>query len=86
MLSGLMAAGQGLNQPTFSSYDADSDGMITKSEYESGHQKRMKQKKEEGKMMKNQANSPAFEDIDTNGDGMISVEEFSVHQAKRRGQ
>jgi Ca2+-binding EF-hand superfamily protein len=86
LLSGLMAGGQGLNQPSFSFYDADADGMITKTEYEMGHQKRTDQMKGDGKMMKNQANAPAFEGIDTDSDGMISPEEFSVHQAEQRGQ
>lgn len=86
LLSGLMAGGQGLNQPSFSFYDVDGDGMITKIEYDMGHKKRIDQKKGEGKMMKNQANAPVFENIDTDTDGMISPEEFSVHQAKKRAQ
>lgn len=86
LLSGLMAAGQGFNQPSFSFYDVDADGMITKAEYEMGHQKRVEEKKKEGKMLRNQADAPAFEEIDTDGDGMISPEEFSTHQAQRRAQ
>lgn len=86
LLSALMAAGQGLNQPSFSFFDVDADGMITKIEYEMGHQKRMDQMKEEGRMLRNQENASAFEDIDTDGDGMISPDEFSVHQTKKRAQ
>lgn len=86
LLSSLMAAGQGRNQPAFSFFDADEDGMITKEEYEFTHQKRLDKKKEEGKMLRNQANAPAFESIDTDGDGLISPKEFSAHQAARRAQ
>lgn len=81
-----MAAGQGFNQPSFSFFDVDADGMITKIEYEMGHQKRIDQMTGEGKMLRNQADAPSFEDIDTDGDGMISPEEFSTHQAERRAQ
>lgn len=84
LASGLLAAGQGSNQPSFSFYDVDADGMISKMEYDAGHQKWMDQKTKEGKMLKNAPDAPTFEDIDTDGDGMINPEEFSAHQAEQR--
>lgn len=84
LVSGMMAAGQGRNQPTFAFFDTNGDGKITKTEFEDGRQKRMEQKKAEGKMMRNMNQSLTFEDIDTDSDGSISPNEFMAHQSDER--
>ncbi len=67
-------------QPTFEEYDLNSDGKITQSEFEEARAKRMKQKAEEGKMLRNAGKAPAFSDMDKNNDGALNKEEFQLHQ------
>ncbi len=86
MISVVMAAGQGRDMPSFSSFDADGDGKITEQELNDARAKRQAKKKSEGKMLRNSQSAPAFSDIDTNADGFISKEEFEAHQKKRRAQ
>jgi len=78
--------GQGMgmqNRPTFATYDINSDGKITSQEFTNGQAKRMKQKADEGKMLRNAGNAPTFASIDTNSDGTVTAVEFDAHQMKR---
>lgn len=84
MVSGLIAAGQGFNAPSFSYFDTNADGKITKAEHEEGRQKRHQKMADEGRMLRNAANAPSFEEMDANGDGFISKEEFTAHQKAMR--
>lgn len=84
LVSGVMAAGQGFNAPSFSYFDTDGDGKITKSELEDGRQKRHNEMAKEGRMLRNAANAPSFSEIDANGDGFITEEEFKAHQKAMR--
>ena len=84
LVSGLMAAGQGFNAPSFSYFDTNSDGKISKSEHEEGRQKRHQKMADEGRMLRNVANAPSFEEMDANGDGFISKDEFAAHQKAMR--
>lgn len=86
LVGGLMAAGQGFNAPSFSYFDTNSDGKISKTEHEEGRQKRHQKMANEGRMLKNAANAPTFEQMDTNGDGFISKTEFTAHQKAMRAK
>jgi Ca2+-binding EF-hand superfamily protein len=81
LLSAAMAAGQGQNQPSFSWFDANADGTITKAEFDEGHQKRIEQRKAEGKKMEYMGGTMTFDDLDSDGDGMVTQEEFTEHQS-----
>ena len=85
MFSGLVAAGQGFNAPSFSYFDTNSDGKITKAELEDGRTKRHAEMAKEGRMLRNAENAPSFSEIDANGDGFITEEEFIAHQNAVRG-
>lgn len=85
LLSTALFAGMGRNMPSFSEFDTNGDGKVTQQEFESTQQKRMSQKAEMGKMMRNAGNAPAFKDIDTDNNGMIDAQEFKMHQMMKRG-
>lgn len=78
--SSLLVAKMGYNMPSFNDFDANKDGKITKSEFETFQQNRMMQKAKEGKMMRNAGNAPTFSDIDANSDGVVDMSEFKMHQ------
>jgi len=77
--SALIAAG-GPNMPTYESYDADRDGRVTQNEFENARAKRMQERSEENRMMRNAENAPAFKDLDKNGNGYMERHEFEIHQ------
>lgn len=79
----LLAAGMGYYMPTFSEFDLNGDGHITKAELQKAREDRMIQKANEGKMLRNAGNAPAFEQMDKNGDGVIDANEFKTHQQER---
>ncbi len=72
-----------MNQPQFTDYDLNNDGAISENEFQEARAKRMNQRTEEGKMLRNAGNAPSFADIDTNKDGTLSQEEFQSHQAQQ---
>ena len=76
--------GKGIqNRPTFATYDLNNDGKITEKEFYDGQAKRMTQKADEGKMMRNAGKAPTFESIDANSDGAVTAAEFDTHQMNR---
>lgn len=85
VLSSVLMAKMENMVPSFSDFDADRDGKVTQEEFENTQQKRMAEKAEAGRMLKNAANAPTFKDIDTNNDGSFDPIEFSEHQIKQRG-
>lgn len=85
LVSGVLLAGQENMVPSFSDFDTNRDGKVTQEEFESTQQKRMAEKAEAGRMLRNAGNAPAFQEIDTNGDGSFDSIEFSAHQVKQRG-
>jgi Ca2+-binding EF-hand superfamily protein len=68
------------NQPTFAEYDLNNDGAITQKELEEARTKRMNQKAQEGKMLRNAGKAPSFGSMDKNNDGILNQEEFRLHQ------
>jgi Ca2+-binding EF-hand superfamily protein len=68
------------NMPTFEEFDLNNDGKITQNELEEARTKRMTQKANEGKMLRNAGNAPAFSEMDKNNDGSLNKEEFQLHQ------
>lgn len=84
VVGSVLVAGMGNMVPSFSDFDSDKDGKVTQTEFENTQQKRMTEKAEAGKMMRNAQNAPTFEDIDTNADGSFDATEFSAHQVKQR--
>ena len=67
--------------PAFSDFDLDGDGVMTETEFNEGHAKRMSEMASEGRQMNHVGDAPGFSGIDSNGDGGISEQEFSDHQA-----
>ncbi|WP_462321654.1 EF-hand domain-containing protein [Halochromatium sp.] len=74
----------GGQMPTFSSFDADGDGLISKDELEKGRAERIKERSQQGYQMRNLANAPSFEAIDQDGDGQIDEQEFQSAQMQHR--
>ena len=72
--------------PSFSDFDTNRDGKMTKAEFEKAQENRMKKQSDSGKMMKNIDNRPSFESMDTNKDSFVDTLEFSEHQVKHRAK
>ena len=72
--------------PSFSDFDTNRDGKMTKAEFEKAQQERMKKQSDSGKMMKNVDNKPSFESMDINKDSVVDTLEFSEHQVKHRAK
>lgn len=68
---------------SFGAYDTNGDGIVNKGEFNSLKERRMNQKEEQGRLMRNAYMSPVFEDVDTNKDGKISKDELRIHQQTR---
>ena len=83
---GFLFAGSENMVPSFSDFDANRDGKISKAEFESAQEHRMKNQSESGKMMKNINNQLSFENLDINQDTFVDTTEFSEHQAKHRAK
>ena len=72
------------NMPAFADFDLDKNGRMTEAEFDEARAARMKQRAEEGRMMRGMADGCTFAEIDTNHDGSVTPEEFAVHQAAQR--
>ena len=89
--NGTKCNGQGMGQkrmaqmPMFADFDVDGNGVISETEWQEGQAKRMQERAEEGRMMKNAGNAPSFADIDTDKDGKVTPAEFQQHQMQQRG-
>lgn len=67
----------------FEMLDTNKDGLVTNEEFNSVKEKRMLEKKSDGKMLQNYNDSPSFKDLDTNYDGKLSEKEFTHMQNVR---
>jgi len=68
----------GTNMPNFSEYDLNNDGHITKTEFRSGHEQMVKNKK-----LQNAGDTLSFDNIDTDKNGITTQKEFEKHQSKQ---
>jgi hypothetical protein len=76
--------GMGRNMPTFESFDLNSDGYLTESEMKEAREKRIQEKKDEGRMLRNSKDYCEFSKVDSDGDGKVTKDEFKSYQLKRR--
>ena len=74
------------NQPTFSEFDLNNDGKITKIEFDEARTQRMKQRADDGRMQRNAGERHSFKQIDINKNGFISKEEFILHGKMHQNQ
>ena len=79
LMAGVLFAG-GM-RPSFSSIDTNSDGKISKAEFNSFKSKRSVMMKMAGRLM---GKAPSFSMLDRNGDGFISKTEFSQFRRARK--
>jgi len=82
LVSTLLFAARGYDMPSFSEFDTNGDGVITEVEFDNSRQKRMQEKAEEGRLLRNAANAPTFQEIDLDGNGNIDPKEFKIHQQR----
>ncbi len=75
---------KGMSPIPFSDYDADKNGIISKSEFDTAKTARMTERAKEGRQMKNVGNSLQFSDIDSNKDGKVTEQELSYGQKMKR--
>ena len=79
-----MGPGMGRNMPSFQSFDLNGDGVLRQEEFQQARTNRIKERAEQGYMMRNLQNAPSFESIDSNGDGSVTPDEFSAAQGQHR--
>ena len=68
---------------SFSLYDQNGDGSISEREFYDARGKRMEQRAEDGRPMRNAGNAPDFAYFDTNKDGKLSEKELTDGQNRR---
>ncbi|OHD98052.1 MAG: hypothetical protein A3E21_00260 [Sulfurimonas sp. RIFCSPHIGHO2_12_FULL_36_9] len=76
--------GMGRGVPTFESFDLNSDGHLTESEMKEAREKRVQEKKDEGRMLRNSKDYCEFSKVDSDGDGKVTRDEFKTYQMKKR--
>lgn len=79
-LMSLSAAGMSggmQNRTSFTDFDLNNDGAITKEEFLKVRAQKQEARAKAGYPMRNVANAPSFESIDANNDGKITPDEFS---------
>jgi hypothetical protein len=74
----------GRDMPKFESFDLNGDGYLTESEMKEAREKRVEEKKAEGKMLRNSKDYCEFSKVDSDGDGKVTKDEFKAYQMKRR--
>jgi len=83
---GMGGRGMGMNMPTFSDFDLDGSGGLTKQEFYDARAQRMRERAQQGFPMRNAPNAPPFETLDSDGDGIIGPGEFGAAQNAHRQQ
>lgn len=78
------SAQRGLDMPKFESFDLNKDGTLTESELKEAREKRVQERKEDGRMLRNVKEHYEFSRMDANGDGAVNKQEFLDHQTRRR--
>jgi hypothetical protein len=79
-----MGPGRGRNMPSFSEFDLNADGVLQPQEFEQARAQRIRERAEQGYLMRNLQNAPPFGSIDVNGDGLVTPAEFASAQAAHR--
>ncbi|MDQ1268045.1 MAG: hypothetical protein QG560_688 [Campylobacterota bacterium] len=74
----------GRDMPKFESFDLNSDGTLTENELDEAREKRVQERKEEGRMLRNAKEHYEFSRMDANQDGVVNKQEFLDHQTRRR--
>lgn len=72
------------DMPSFESFDLNHDGQLTEKEMDEAREKRMKERQEDGRMLRNAKTHYEFSRIDANEDGVVTPKEFADHQTRRR--
>ncbi|SDH06704.1 EF hand [Vibrio xiamenensis] len=72
--------GRAAQAPTFAQFDGNSDQKITPQEFSQAHAKRISERAEQGRMMRNVSKAVSFETLDVNKDGVLTGDEFAAHQ------
>lgn len=65
---------------SFSEYDKDGDGRVSKEEFYAVRSERMAERASAGGRMRNAQNAPLFEEFDTDKDGYLTEEELQQGQ------
>ncbi|MEE4279809.1 MAG: EF-hand domain-containing protein [Halieaceae bacterium] len=69
---------------SFSAFDRDADGLVSKKEFDAVHAERMQARAEDGATLRGMPVMPAFADFDQDGDGQLTADEFAAGQEDRR--
>lgn len=69
-----------MQRPLFKELDGNNDQQVTEEEFAAFRAKRIQERSEEGRLLKNAGQIGAFSSFDTDKDGVISEEEFILHQ------
>lgn len=80
----VLAQNGGRNMPTFESFDLNNDGTLTESELNEAREKRVQERREDGRMTRNAKSHYEFSRMDANEDGLVNKKEFEDHQTRRR--
>lgn len=78
------AQNSGRDMPTFENFDLNSDGTLTESELGEAREKRVQERKNDGRMLRNTKWHYEFSRMDANEDGVVNKQEFLDHQTRRR--
>lgn len=70
--------------PAFQAFDLNGDGVLRQEEFQQARAMRIRERSEQGYLMRNLQNAPAFSEIDSNGDGVVTPAEFDAAQAQHR--
>lgn len=81
---GVLAQNMGRDMPTFESFDLNSDGTLTESELNEARDKRVQERKEDGRMLRNTKSHYEFSKMDADEDGLVNKKEFLDHQTRRK--
>ncbi|MDY0123159.1 EF-hand domain-containing protein [Sulfurimonas sp.] len=81
---GALAQNGGRNMPTFESFDLNGDGTLTESELDEAREKRVQERRDDGRMTRNAKNHYEFSRMDSDEDGLVNKKEFEDHQTRRR--
>jgi len=86
VVSSALFAGSENLVPSFSDFDTNRDGKVTKGEFETVLEQRVKKQRDTTKIENNIDQKPSFQAMDSNKDSYVDVVEFSEYKAKFRAK